>query len=363
MYSIFHIHPCPDEFLAKLISSVYSSWRACCVEGIESKDTSEVAMCRLARLLFIVGQGALCVLLYTEKLAGVSKKAVEAKERGSMAKGEGPEQKSGSYEDNAEVDAMEEEMGMAAAADAEHEKEFNAVLESELVCNEDNILGKFHGLAAFIVANATKQYSQPLLRESAILSLCRYMSVSSVLCEKYLPLFFTVLEREQSEAIRTSMIIAAGDLCFRFPNALEPWTAHMYGRLTDANLLVRYNTLMVLTHLILNDMIKVKGQVSCMVLCLTDSVEKVRCLARLFFTELSKRSNNPVYNLLGDIISTLSRDTAVVTVGVGDDLTVQPSEDMGAATLALAVPQHRLLTAEEFHVTMTFLLSFVTKDR
>ena len=32
-------------------------------------------------------------------------------------------------------------------------------------------------------------------------------------------------------------------------------------RLSDSSLLVRYNTLMVLTHLILNDMIKVKGQV------------------------------------------------------------------------------------------------------
>ena len=32
-------------------------------------------------------------------------------------------------------------------------------------------------------------------------------------------------------------------------------------RLNDPSTFVRYNTLMVLTHLILNDMIKVKGQV------------------------------------------------------------------------------------------------------
>jgi len=52
-------------------------------------------------------------------------------------------------------------------------------------------------------------------------------------------------------------------LCFR------------YARLSDEDVLVRYNTLMTLTHLILNDMIKVKGQVSHMVLCLNDSSEKV----------------------------------------------------------------------------------------
>jgi condensin complex subunit 1 len=230
----------------------------------------------------------------------------------------------------------------------------------ELVCNEENILGKFHALTAFIVADATKLYSQPLLRETAILTLCRYMSVSSVLCEKYLPLFFTVLERENSEAIRTSMVIAAGDLCFRFPNSLEPWTAHMYSRLTDANLLVRYNTLMVLTHLILNDMIKVKGQVSSMVLCLTDQSEKVRSLARLFFTELSKRSNNPVYNLLGDVISNLSLDNEDDGRAPGE---VKQEEAMGSAVLPMAAALSRQLTSEEFTNTMHFLLSFVTKDR
>ena len=52
-----------------------------------------------------------------------------------------------------------------------------------------------------------------------------------------------------------------GDLAFRFPNAMEPWTSRMYARLSDDSQVVRYNTLMVLTHLILNDMVKVKGQV------------------------------------------------------------------------------------------------------
>lgn len=234
------------------------------------------------------------------------------------------------------------------------------MLEMELVCNEDNILGRFHALTAYIVADATKLYSKPLLRETAILTLCRYMSVSSLLCEKYLPLFFTVLEREKSEAIRTSMIIAAGDLCFRFPNSLEPWTAHMYSRLTDSNLLVRYNTLMVLTHLILNDMIKVKGQVSAMVLCLTDQSAKVRSLARLFFTELSKRSNNPVYNLMGDVISNLSLDKDGDGSLHEDD---KLDNDGGCAVLPVAANLSRQLTSEEFTNTMQFLLSFVTKDR
>lgn len=207
---------------------------------------------------------------------------------------------------------MEDEMGMASAVDADHERAVHHLMERQIVF--DNILGKFHPVIAFIVANEKggKQgvgpFSDPMLRENSILALCRYMCVSNGLCELYLPLLFTALDRESVPSTRTTIMIALADLSFRFPNALEPWINRMYGRLSDDNAYVRFNTLMVLTHLILNDMIKVKGQVSHVVVCLTDRNEKVRDLATLFFIKLSERSNNPVYNLLGDIIATFSRD-------------------------------------------------------
>lgn len=203
------------------------------------------------------------------------------------------------------------------------------MVERQLVF--DNLLGKFHPFIAYIVANEHGHYHDPLVRETALLALCRYMCVSNTLCEQYLPLLFTALEKENendvhkgsgSAANRTTCMIgmsvfpvvcmsiylsiflsislyiclsictsvltpsyhfsnlshhyiyalpcltlcyhvlsALGDLAFRFPNALEPWTSRMYARLSDTDTGVRYNTLMVLTHLILNDMVKVKGQV------------------------------------------------------------------------------------------------------
>lgn len=120
-------------------------------------------------------------------------------------------------------------------------------------------------------------------------------------------------------AVRSNLVIAIGDLAFRFPNLLEPWTANMYEPLLDpdngehlchsvqhclgawralsqlpdclhtwcftldwqpCNAVsprvdtlclrtgVRKNALMVLTHLILNDMMKVKGHIARMAMCL-----------------------------------------------------------------------------------------------
>ena len=48
---------------------------------------------------------------------------------------------------------------------------------------------------------------------------------------------------------------------------------------------MRHNTLTVLTHLVLNDMVKVRGQVSEMALCLEDADERIQDMARLFFGE------------------------------------------------------------------------------
>lgn len=62
---------------------------------------------------------------------------------------------------------------------------------------------------------------------------------------------------------------------------------------------------MVLTHLILNGMIKVKGQLGEMAKCLEDPDPRISDLARLFFTELNTK-DNALYNNLQDVISHLS---------------------------------------------------------
>jgi hypothetical protein len=83
------------------------------------------------------------------------------------------------------------------------------------------------------------------------------------------------------------MLVALGDLAFRFPNALEPWTEHLYGsRITgsclhDPDPSVRHDALMVLTHLILHDMMKVKGHVSEMMMRLEDPEPRIANLVRV----------------------------------------------------------------------------------
>jgi condensin complex subunit 1 len=129
-------------------------------------------------------------------------------------------------------------------------------------------------------------FSHPLLRESAVLALSKYMCISGEVCSRHLDLLFTALAASPEVAVRANIVVALGDLAFRFPNAVEPWNALIYARLRDPSPRVRANTLMVLTHLILNDMVKVKGLVSDIALCLRDPLPRLRDMAKVRVTRL-----------------------------------------------------------------------------
>lgn len=135
-------------------------------------------------------------------------------------------------------------------------------------------------------------------------------------CEQNLPILFSMLANKANESeIRSNIVIALGDLVYRFPNKLEPWTKHVYQVLEDRDTKVRKHGLMVLSHLILNDMLKVKGHVSSITRLLLDSDKRTASFAELFYHELSRKTATTVYNLIPDILSNLSNDASLEEEG------------------------------------------------
>jgi condensin complex subunit 1 len=111
-----------------------------------------------------------------------------------------------------------------------------------------------------------------------------------------------------SARVRGGLVVAAGDLAVRWPNAVEPWTAALYAPLDDPHPAVRRDATMVLSHLVLNDMVKVKGHAGRLAARLVDGDARVSALAGLFFHELARRASkgsHPVYNMVPDVLSSL----------------------------------------------------------
>lgn len=326
MVLIYSLAECPDELCENIMQNLLSI-----VGKHESDSDTEMKRMLMIRVYFLCGEIILKQLVYLEvavlselkyrrKLKDnaeeVEKKKKANKERKSKTK---------------KTDEAIEDDGGAVADDAEQEFVRN-VVDTEILM-KDNLLGM---VAPMIVQACLKTLSVEMpdvaLQATTSLALAKYMMVNSSFCESHLQLLFTIIQKSPHEVVRANLVIPIGDLCVRFPNLLEPWTAHLYARLKDESSLVRIYSLKVIANLILNDMVKVKGHVSEMARCAVDSNDQISLLAKKFFKELSKKGNS-IYNVMPDIISRLSDPE----VGVEDD--------------------------EQFQVIMKFLFSFIQREK
>ncbi len=114
-----------------------------------------------------------------------------------------------------------------------------------------------------------------------------------------------MLEHSEDDTIRSNILIALGDLSFRFPNLIEAWNPSIYARLQDKSPNVRKTTIMVLSHLILNGVIKIKNNGGLLALAVIDDNPRINEFSRHFFLKLSL-TDKGIYNALPDIVSYLS---------------------------------------------------------
>eukprot|EP01103_Thecamoeba_quadrilineata_P010866 TRINITY_DN2462_c0_g1_i1.p1 TRINITY_DN2462_c0_g1~~TRINITY_DN2462_c0_g1_i1.p1 ORF type:complete len:1011 (+),score=148.98 TRINITY_DN2462_c0_g1_i1:371-3403(+) len=285
--SIFTLCDNPDHIAAQIIRTLSKRL---------TQDTTEVKNCSsdLTKLIFTVGHVALKQLVHLEEVN------IELRRRRS----EKSESKRTESKKNRET--IDDEMMMDGTAE-ERDDERLIKLEQDLI--SCNLLGTYSPLIIKI-ASSPQSFKSSMLRSAAIIALTKFMCVSSKFCETNMRLLFTILKKSNDSTIRGNIMISLGDLAIRFPNLIEPWTPSFSALLHDEDPSVRKNSLLVLTHLMLNDMIKAKILISDMAICLEDQDSRISALAKLFFHELSAKGNT-IYNILPDVISRLSSEDVV----------------------------------------------------
>ncbi|CBQ72922.1 related to YCS4-subunit of condensin protein complex [Sporisorium reilianum SRZ2] len=259
---------------------------------------------QLAQLLFIVGHVALKHIVYLELVEREYKRRkAEADKEKAVAKAVS-EGKASRAAAAAAAAAVEELDQVAGNAEDEIGEVIASVREKELLYGSRSVLAMFGPIITHI-CSSPKLYPNELVRRAAVLTLCKFMCVSSTFCEANLALLLHILTSSKDAVIRSNVVIALGDIAVCFGSLVDENSDRLYAGLGDPDLSVKKHTLMVLTHLILNGMIKVKGQLGEMAKCLEDEEPRVSDLAKLFFSELATKEN-AVYNNLPDIISHLS---------------------------------------------------------
>ncbi|KAF6145392.1 hypothetical protein GIB67_034162 [Kingdonia uniflora] len=296
--AIYAVHPTPETLAADVVKTSLRSVFAFSTlrNELPIETLSPVQVTKLSRYLFVVGHVALNQLVYIKSCLRKIQKQKTRKERSELQS----QEVQSNYTTQADVPTKEmdinAELGIVSSEDAIldtlSERAEKEIISSSFV--EKNLIGQCAPFLSKLCRNLGLMHKYPELQASGMLALCRFM------------LLFTVVESSSSEVVRSNCTIALGDLAVRFPNLLEPWTENIYARLRDSSISVRKNAVLVLSHLILNDMMKVKGYINEMAVRVEDEEERISSLAKLFFHELSKKGSNPIYNLLPDILGRLS---------------------------------------------------------
>ena len=104
-----------------------------------------------------------------------------------------------------------------------------------------------------------------------------------------LDLIFEILDSKIDFGVKANIIISLGDLFNRFPNILNERTNDIFKLLHDDSAKVRRQALMVITHLVLNDMLKLKGQIVDICMLLEDPDDRIKDQVELFLHELHSK--------------------------------------------------------------------------
>ena len=197
----------------------------------------------------------------------------------------------------------------------------NNITEHKLINEEEGVIGKFVKPILSVVQAARDRYigngtntninyspETCILERSAVLALCKFMCVSSEICKDNLSLIFEILDSRIDYGVKANIIISMGDLFNRFPNDLNANSKLIFKLLHDKQNHVRRQALMVITHLVLNDMLKLKGEIVDICMLLEDQDEKIKDQVKLFLYELHFKGNHIIYNLFPNAISRLSQE-------------------------------------------------------
>ena len=213
--ALYSLHPDPEHAASQVIKAFAEATFA-------GNSLDKIPTAVLARFLFVLGEVSLKHLVHIERLARAFDRRAPTRQRRRRGQGEGE----GGDNDLAAA------MGEGAVAedlllDATREK-----AESELLATKK---GAARGLVALYAPFVVQLCSHPavtqgpeLLRGAALAALTRFMVLDAQFCEDHLKLIFSRLKVESDKGAR-ALLVALGDLAFRFPNAVEPWTEHLYG--------------------------------------------------------------------------------------------------------------------------------------
>jgi len=187
----------------------------------------------------VVGHIAIKMLLYVETMDAEIKRALNESYK--------KKSKKDNSDEDAQNDDLEQITGGKEAEVEQYTKILEEITENQLI--QEGLLGRFLPLISKVAKRALTTFQQPeavleqqslsILNRSAILALCKFMCVSSVICKTHLDLIFDLVSSHVEFGVKANIIITLADLFNRFPNIMNERVKDMFLLLRDREVNVR----------------------------------------------------------------------------------------------------------------------------
>jgi condensin complex subunit 1 len=151
--------------------------------------------------------------------------------------------------------------------------------------------------------------SNMLLYKSAIMSYCKLMLINPDFCKNNISFIFDLLNNDEIPSdLKLNVCLSFGDLVNRFPNIMITEVSKFFEGLHSPHKEVVKYTLTVISHLVLNDMLKLKGEVVDICMLLDHKDPSIRIHVQTFFNEINNKGNNVIYNIIPKALARLSNE-------------------------------------------------------
>lgn len=292
---IYRLTSQPDATCMTLIEQLYNSMLNN-KDGSSQKNENDVLLNTkmLAKFIFIIGHIALQQYDHLENY--IAKELIQKVREKYQTK-------------KLKMDKSKEDENVHDSEAAEIEAINDRIRQ---ICDKQLLNGNgiFSHFSKHILINACSSKDLDL-KTNSIISLMKFMLISTSFCHKHLPMFLNLIANADNLETAIDLVSGFGWLVFRHPNLMEPCTDKLYAKLHDKCNQVRFSTLITIVDLIRQEMIKVRGQIAGIAKLLVDEEQNINYIAKQFFGVIAEKGNT-LYNVLSDIISTLSNPDDLV---------------------------------------------------
>ncbi|CAD8060420.1 unnamed protein product [Paramecium sonneborni] len=260
---------------------------------LEVEEQKKIEDIHLAHAIYIAGSVSLQLLIFIDSTHNQLKNLKNEREKQI-----GKEQ---------EIDKIQ------GGVEGQFEKLHGMVDEiQDLKLIQKNLLSVFSPMVKQILEECLNQMEteetlsrqQPPIVQVSLITMCKFMCLSESYCRENIQMLFNIMKSPLvDQVMKNNVIISIGDLLHRWPNTIQKFHKQIYSNLSDTSAAVRRVTLLVLTHLILNDMVKSKTSLSHIPILLNDPHPQIPAMARYFLNELQKKEQRAISNAIPDIIS------------------------------------------------------------